>query len=61
MGQIKALSYAWRILAPYQQVSTSYFLVYFRDVDFKSIVNVIPLEGGFCMVRPAPKISKSTF
>jgi hypothetical protein len=24
-------------------------------------VNVIPLEGGFCMVREAPSISKSTF
>ena len=25
-----------------------------RDKSFESIVNVIPLEGGYCMVRAAP-------
>ena len=35
-------------------------LLFARDENFESIVNVIPLEGGFCMVRPVPKISKQT-
>jgi hypothetical protein len=60
LGQRKALPYAWRILTPHRKVSPLFSKSICRDAAFKSIVNVIPLEGGFCMVRPAVKISKST-